>query len=59
MPKPVVRLTPEVARRLCKGLAAGQGLKRLCRGPDMPSRRRVQIWTRALDALPGITPQQR
>jgi hypothetical protein len=36
--------SPAVAVRLLNGLAAGQGLRALCRGPGMPTRATVMRW---------------
>lgn len=42
--KPRAPFRPEIAVRLLAGLAAGHGLRALCRGPDMPTRPTVMRW---------------
>ncbi len=42
--KPRATFTAEIADRILNGLASGQGLRALCRGPDMPTRPSVLRW---------------
>jgi len=39
-----VRYSERMARTICDRLAGGEGLARICAGPGMPTRRRVQTW---------------
>jgi hypothetical protein len=44
MRKPRVPFCPEVADRICDALRSGQGLRRLCREPGMPTRATIMRW---------------
>jgi predicted nuclease with TOPRIM domain len=47
MAKPVGRpsiYTPELAAEICRRLAEGDGLLKICKGADMPARSIVLVW---------------
>lgn len=46
MRKPRVPFSAEIAWRIWRGLNEGQGLRRLCRQPGMPTRATVMRWLR-------------
>lgn len=45
--------TPEIAKAICERLAAGETLRSICRGDDMPAEAAVRAW--ALDDVEGFS----
>src|SRR5262245_899208 len=44
--KPCVAYSPEIAARICEGVADCKSLETICKGPNMPSKRAVIMWQR-------------
>jgi hypothetical protein len=57
--KPRAPFSPEIAVSLLNGLAAGRGLRALCRGPDMPTRPTVMRWLKQHPAFADLVREAR
>lgn len=44
MPKPYVQYAPEIGEEICRRMAAGETIFRICEDPAMPSRAAVYMW---------------
>ena len=54
-PRDPVRYSPELADEICQRLAAGEGLRQICRSPHMPDESSVRLWVEKDSA--GFAPQ--